>query len=264
MVNQHSHIQNGDNVQSSDPLNSPLKALENLIDNGLATAKKAKKLHQNLSGINFYANKLVELRAEATNTFRELSVKTSGDVSALAELIDRLFSPDTSIPDRTHVARELKYSLLTTWKSPLNDTPRPDESVFPMAVLAKAKRGYLLSIGRQMNGCYSAGHIDACAVMLRRLIEVVIIDAYEENKIEDKIKGGDGNYLQLTNLVDKVLQESTFRLSRNTKKYLPKLKEMGHLSAHGKYYHAQKEDLETNLLGCRIVIEEFLHHAKLI
>jgi len=36
------------------------------------------------------------------------------------------------------------------------------------------------------------------------------------------------------------------------------------MSAHGRYFLARKEDLEKVQQGCRIVVEEFLHHANLL
>jgi hypothetical protein len=39
-----------------------------------------------------------------------------------------------------------------------------------------------------MNGAYSAGWYDACAVMMRRLLETVIIEAFEQNGLDQKIK----------------------------------------------------------------------------
>jgi hypothetical protein len=44
---------------------------------------------------------------------------------------------------------------------------------------------------------------------------------------------------------------------------LPKLKDAGHLSAHGWYYTARPEDLENAQPAFRVTMEEFLHHAGL-
>ncbi|HJW80776.1 MAG TPA: DUF4145 domain-containing protein [Acidiferrobacterales bacterium] len=121
-----------------------------------------------------------------------------------------------------------------------------------------------MTIGRQMNGCFSEGWYDACAVMMRRLIETAIIEAFEHKGIAQNIKGADGNYHHLTELIAKALGEPALPLSRNAKKFLPQLRDVGHVSAHGRYFLARKEDLERVRQGCRIVIEEFLHHAALL
>ena len=244
---------------------SPSELLAKAVERALQVAKKAHRNRKGLASDNFYANKLAELRADAANGFRELSSRSAGDTTAMAEMIEAVFSPSTNQPERLRAARELIFSLKTTWRQ--SDSPRPpddSEGVFPLAILSQAKRGYLITVGRQMNGCFSSGWYDACAVMMRRLIEISIIEAYEHKKIANKIKDSAGNYLQLTDLVQKAMSENAWTLSRNTKKFLPELRDVGHMSAHGRYYNARKGDIEKVRQGCRVVVEELLHHAELL
>ena len=241
---------------------SPSEILENLARSALEISKKARRQKKSLKGDNFYANRLATLRADATNAFRSLSSASAGDSSAIAELIDFVFSPKTDPRQRLTAFQELSYNLRTTWCS--TQTPREDEGLFPLSILAQARRGYLVTVGRQMNGCFTTGWYDAAAVMMRRLIEIAIIEAFEAKGLANKIKDSKGNYLQLSDLVAKALAEPTFSLSRNAKKSLPSLRDVGHMSAHGRYFSARKEDLESARLGCRVVVEEFLHHAGLL
>jgi len=115
-----------------------------------------------------------------------------------------------------------------------------------------------------MNGCFAAGWYDASAVMMRRLLEIAIIEAFEASGVSGKIKGPDGNYFQLSDLIAAALSEPKWSLSRNTKRYLPSLRDLAHQSAHGRYFTAHRDDLEKLQPACRVVIEEFLHHAKLL
>jgi hypothetical protein len=115
-----------------------------------------------------------------------------------------------------------------------------------------------------MNGCFTSGWYDASAVMMRRLIEIAIIEAFEAHTIANKIKDVAGDYLQLSDLVRLTLAEPSWNLSRNAKKSLPQLRELGHKSAHGRYYSARKEDIESVRSDCRVVVEELLHIAKLL
>ena len=121
-----------------------------------------------------------------------------------------------------------------------------------------------MNIGRQMNGAYGMNWYDAAAVMMRRLIEIVLIEAFEAKGIAATIKDTSGNYFHLSDLISKALAEPLFSLSRNAKKFLPGLRDLGHMSAHGRYYTAQKSDIDAAQSGCRIVIEEFLHHSALL
>ncbi|NOX57589.1 MAG: hypothetical protein GXP29_01860, partial [Planctomycetes bacterium] len=52
------------------------------------------------------------------------------------------------------------------------------EGYLPEAVWSKT-RGYIECICKQLNGCFRAAYYDAALVMLRRLLETLIIEAYE-------------------------------------------------------------------------------------
>jgi hypothetical protein len=96
------------------------------------------------------------------------------------------------------------------------------------------------------------------------LVETSIIEAYEARGIQASIRNANGDYFQLTELAKHALAEPTFNLSRNTKGLLPHLRDVGHMSAHGRHFTAQQADIEKVRLGCRVVVEEFLHIAGLL
>ena len=243
---------------------TPAAQLEQLVQKAVAIAKKSRKHRQKLTSDNFYANRLASVRADAVNAFQDLSSQSAGDVSAMAEMIEGVFSQHTDTKKRNDAARELVFSLRTTWREHQADANPENDVLFPLSILSRTKRGYLISIGRQMNGCFSAGWHDGCAVMMRRLLEIVLIEAFENKKIAQKIKDKGGNYLHLTDLIGVTLAEPSLTLSRNAKTALPQLRDIGHVSAHGRYFTAQKQDIERIRHGCRIVVEEFLHHAALL
>jgi hypothetical protein len=57
--------------------------------------------------------------------------------------------------------------------------------LFPVEIVG-GTRGYVEKIAEQANGCYVMGWYDACAVMVRRLIEILIIDNFEaKGKLSD-------------------------------------------------------------------------------
>jgi hypothetical protein len=53
--------------------------------------------------------------------------------------------------------------------------------------------------------------------MMRRLVEIVLIEAFEQKGVPDKIADHKGDYLHLSGLIDKALEEPLLRLSRNAK-----------------------------------------------
>jgi hypothetical protein len=205
------------------------------------------------------------LRLDAASAFEEFDEQSTGDAAALAELIQEIFAASTSKDHRLKAYRELSFALRTTWRKASSSLPAETADVFfPPTILAQANRGYISSIGRQMNGCYASGWRDACAVMMRRLLEIVIIEAFEAKGIAAKISDADQNYFHLSKLIDLALAEPGLSLSRNTRRALPKLRDAGHFSAHGRYFHAAPEDIHKVQKECRVVLEEFLHLAGLI
>jgi hypothetical protein len=177
---------------------------------------------------------------------------------------ESVFAAATPQKDRLAAVRELSHSLRTKWKETKGAASAPGNELFPMVLISKTKRGYLLTIEKQMNGCFREGWYDACAMMMRRLVEIAIIEAFEHKGIANKIKDASGNYFQLTELIDRALAEATLKLSRNTKTELPKLKNLGHRSAHGRYFTALRTDIDKVEDGVRVVAEELLTHAGLL
>jgi hypothetical protein len=64
----------------------------------------------------------------------------------------------------------------------------------------KNTRGYIEEVCRELNGSFHHGYYNAAAVMLRRFLETLIIEAYEHLHRETEIKDGGGNYLMLSDL----------------------------------------------------------------
>jgi hypothetical protein len=100
--------------------------------------------------------------------------------------------------------------------------------------LVRKTRGYIERITNQVNGAYENGWYDACVVMIRRLIETLIIEAFEHHSIAGKIKNPSGDFVYLRELIDK-------NLGRNARQALPKLKDIGDKSAHSRRYVARVE-----------------------
>lgn len=243
---------------------TPQLLLVDLITKALSVAKTARKHGQSLNGTNFYATKLANLRAEATNTFAKLLTRSVGDTSALAELMERVFSTNANAKDRVQAARDLQFALKTTWAEVSAESAHlEDAGIFPLVTLNQTSRGYLVAVGRQINGSYASGWFDGCAVMMRRLLESVIIEAFEARGQDSKIKDSQGDFFQLTALINAALAES-WNLPRNVKKELPNLRDLGHRSAHNRYYLAKKPDIDALRGAYRETVEAFLHLAKLL
>jgi hypothetical protein len=152
------------------------------------------------------------------------------------------------------------------------ENPNPDDEdaanqpttqhVLPLDVV-NCTRKYLEQIVNQANGCYEKGWYDACSVMVRKLVEVLVIGVYEAKGEASAIKKDD-NFLMLSGLVDAILARTDWNLGRETKAALPLLKSLGDRSAHNRHYVARKADVDKVLPGLRVTVEDLLHHATLV
>jgi hypothetical protein len=135
-------------------------------------------------------------------------------------------------------------------------------SVLPFS-LVRGTRGYIERIVHQANGSYANGWYDACAVMLRRLLETLIIECFEHQRISAKIKNPSGDFVHLGELVSRTLTEPAWNLGRNARRALPKLKDVGDKSAHSRRFTAHRADIEGLAADVRLVVQELLYLAGL-
>jgi hypothetical protein len=136
------------------------------------------------------------------------------------------------------------------------------QAVVPMSVV-RGTRGYIEKVANQANGAYEKGWYDACAVMVRRLLETLIIESFERHAIASKIQNAAGDFLYLGDLIDRALSEPSWNLSRNCKQAMPKLKDVGDKSAHSRRYNAHRGDIDPLLLDVRLVVQELVYLAGL-
>jgi hypothetical protein len=129
--------------------------------------------------------------------------------------------------------------------------------------LVRGTRGYIERIANQINGTYENGWYDACSVLLRRILETLIIEAFEHHAISHKIKNNNGDFLYLRDLIERTLTEPSWNLSRNVKQSLPRLKEIGDKSAHSRRFLAQRGDIQPLLADIRNVVQELIYVAAL-
>jgi hypothetical protein len=175
--------------------------------------------------------------------------------------------PNSKAIDRRNAIIELVTSLAA--ESPRDFLP-PSEGTRPSSehVLAyshvKNTRGYLERVLNQINGCYEHGWFDGCAVMMRRMVETLIIECYEAEKIAGQIKNpSTGEFYMLKDLISRIIVQPEFNIGRGAKQGLGRLKEIGDYSAHSRRYIAHREDIDKVTADFRVVCQELLYLAKL-
>lgn len=161
-----------------------------------------------------------------------------------------------------NAAKSIQSASGTNLLPPVDVTPTNKYIVLPQS-LFEATRGYLEKIVYQINTSYENTCYDACSVMIRRLIEILIIETYEYNQIEHKIQNSNFDFFSLADLVNSFLSESTWNPSRNTKRALRTVKNLGDLSAHSRRYNTNRTDIDKVINDLRVAVEELLYLSGL-
>lgn len=169
---------------------------------------------------------------------------------------------DPSLANALEAAAKLQRAVDGIVRPPSEIAPSSAEPIIYIA-LVKGTRGYIERVAHQVNGCYANAWYDACAVMLRRLVETLIIECFEFHKIEQTIKDSAGNYLFLRDLIDHALAEKAWTIGRTVRTSLPKLKDIGDKSAHSRRFNAHREDIDRVARDVRDVVQELVAIARL-
>lgn len=122
-------------------------------------------------------------------------------------------------------------------------------------------RGYIESLAKQINASFEHNIFDGCAVLMRRLVEVLLILSYRNLGIEVAIQDASGNYQMLEGIINDAKTNSTLKLSRNSKNNLDTFRQLGNFSAHKIEYTCRKEYIAPHIQEYRALIVELFHKA---
>lgn len=237
-------------------------------------AKKAKRHSHTLAGSGFYATKFLEAHAEAVLAVEQLTqrFKRSDDqkvttaLSNVTREVETYFAASNgSSAERAKSKKSIAFLFQTVIVPASNrdaSPHQPSDDLFPLDIV-HGTRGYIERVAEQACGAFDKGWYDAAAVMVRRLLEVLIIESFEAHQMTAKIQKQDGTFYYLQDLINITLNESSWTLGRNVKKALPNLKDIGNQSAHGRRYIARKGDLEDVKRDLRLTLEELVILSKL-
>lgn len=239
-------------------------------------------LNEYLSETQFSSQK--ELRRVLLLTFYNLR-KSDVKEFSVTEVSESLVKLGYPKPNQTRLKANLKKSKLFTTGTgqdcfrihPItietldNEFPglkTKSEEVFSQNTildesLLQKDRSFILSLIKQINSSYENNIFDGCAVLMRRLLEVMLIMSYEELKIDSAIRDSDGNYKQLNTIIDDAITNKALRLSRNTRDSLGIFRKLGNFSAHKIYYNAKRSYIDPVIIDYRATIEELMYKASL-
>ena len=126
------------------------------------------------------------------------------------------------------------------------------------------KRQFLDRIIKQINHSYAHNCYDACAVLMRRLFEILLILSYQNLVIDGEIRDtSSSGYLMLEKIVISAKGNSVLKLSR-IKDEFDTFRKVGNFSAHNITYTAFKKDIDDIKLNYRVMLEELYNKTGLM
>jgi hypothetical protein len=247
-----------------------LEAIVSFSQSICEVAKTASRGGKSLTGDNFYGNKFHELSVEiAAVEARVSGFLSNAGISAqhardFGDHLAMIRAPKTGAPKRSEALKRLRLLVRTILMPAFEEQPAQPisqtEPVLPFAVV-KGTRGYIENVVTQANVCYENRCFDACSVMIRKLLEMLLIELFETKGNQGLIKNGNGDYFMLSEIINTALQDLTLNFGRETKQALPRLKSLGDRSAHNRRYIATKRDVDNVIPGLRVSVDDLLHLA---
>jgi hypothetical protein len=137
---------------------------------------------------------------------------------------------------------------------PMSPKMNPGAPFIPEQIFAKCSTE-LQHIVHEANIDYVYACYNSCAVMIRHVVEMMIIAAYEKAGIQQNIMRN-GHYMEMKDLIIAITNESTFSFSPQASKGLPKIKHYGDLGAHNRRTRVFQEDLEKYHTEIRVFLGE--------
>lgn len=156
-----------------------------------------------------------------------------------------------------NLANDIQSNVDRLYKPPVVGRKAKYNQVIDPILVANA-RGYVRTTVNEINGTFENGWYDACAVLLRHLMETLIYEVYRSSGRLSEIQDPKNRtrYLRLSELVSKILSDPDFDLDHHTKTVMPKIRTIGNQFAHGRRTRARRSDIEPQLFAIRVMVED--------
>jgi hypothetical protein len=162
------------------------------------------------------------------------------------------------------IARDIQQSADDLLGPPAHGAMPNTQEILPRSLITHLKgRRYIPSLFRQINGTFERGWCDGCAVLIRRLVETLIIEAFDHHSLAASIQDSNGEFLGLDAVINEAISSQSLLLTRNCKRALPRVKKLGDQSAHSRFFNATPTDIRQIRDDVRLVVEELLHKTGL-
>jgi hypothetical protein len=124
-------------------------------------------------------------------------------------------------------------------------------------------RRSLDAVRREANGAYERAFYNSAAVMCRRLVEMLLIEAFEASGRLDDVRDSHNNLLPLSDLISAAKSGRILKLSRTAPATLSRVKQLGDGASHHRHYLVAKKDLDDLNPGFALLISELAALAAL-
>ena len=136
-----------------------------------------------------------------------------------------------------------------------------DDTIIPN-ILVVNTRGYIINLANQINGSYEHNVFDGCAVLMRRLLEIMLIHSYESNGRISDIQDVEG-FRNLSYIINFTISNKPFSLSKEVAEVLNDFRHLGNFSAHKIQFNCKRKDIDNIKLKYRLAIEELLYASAI-
>lgn len=134
-----------------------------------------------------------------------------------------------------------------------------DETILATSILIETRRTYLVKLAQQINSSYENNLFDGCALLMRRLLEILIIHVFENTQQKQMIIDTEGNFRNLKFLIAQLNSNQQISLSNSAGRSAGQIRELGNLSAHRIHYNCRRQDIHSIRIEYRALIEELLY-----
>ncbi|MDR0778303.1 MAG: hypothetical protein LBE48_02540 [Methanomassiliicoccaceae archaeon] len=171
----------------------------------------------------------------------------------------RLKSFDGSVAFTPEGYRALDNRYGHLWTVPQEPVAAPVNSEVIDEAKFCGKRDGFDKLIIQINSSYRNGSFDACAAVMKRLLEASLIFAFQSNGKEKDIRDNGGTYVSFDDLVRKTNSEGSFGLSGSM---LSDAAKIGDYSGQGPMYTLGANDINSVRVAYRNVLETLFSAFK--
>jgi len=161
---------------------------------------------------------------------------------------------------RLHPKQIVQFKSTLNWLDEESEEIIFSGDILPESVFIKT-RGYIEILAKQINATFEYNLFDGCAVLMRRLVEILLIHTYQNSGQESQILSPSGQYKDLSFIIKDVVTNQKTGLSKGTKDCLDTFRVLGNFSAHRIEYNCKRDDIKKVALDYRAMIEELLYKS---